>query len=284
MCDRSAQALEAAVGVHDRALLLGVGVGGEDDVGVFGQPLGKDARVGDDHAGLAKRALPQRAVGLIADRVGLEQVQSADVAVRGGLRDLPGAAAGVAGQLAVSGAAVREDAGLAQTAPVAPGRELEQPRPLVVGQAKALGDTEQRVERRRVEAALAPDDHDVLAAGAQIFSESSHVRGLRIPRRGVAGQGGVQRGQESRLVAGGIAPGQARVRIQGARPIGGDRQPDAAPAHALSDPQVEDRGVVEGLAADDQDRVGELEVRHRGLQTRSGQGARELGGHRAARA
>ena len=146
-----------------------------------------------------------------------------------------------------------------------------------------MGDAEQRAQRWRVEPALAPDDHDVLAAGAQIVGEGSHVCGLRIPRRRVARQRAIQRGQECGLVTGGVAPDQTRVGIQGARPIGGDRQPDAAPAHALADPQVEDRRVVERLAADDQHGMGELEVRHSGLQTRGRQGARELGGHRLAR-
>ena len=174
-----------------------------------------------------RAALPQRAVGLISDRVGLEQIQGADLAVRGRLGDISRASPGprgAVGQLRITRPAVREHAGLAQPAAVAAGRELEQPGALVVGQAEAVGDAQQRAQRGRVEPALAPDDHDVLAAGAQIVGEGSHVCGLRIPRRRVAGQRSIQRGQECGLVTGGVAPDQTRVGIQGARPIGGDRQ------------------------------------------------------------
>ena len=103
------------------------------------------------------------------------------------------------------------------------------------------------------------------------------------PAAASPGQGDIERGQELGLVAGGDSADQTRVRVQRARPIGRDRQLDAAPAHALADPQVEDRGVVERLAADHQDRVGELEVDHGGLQTRGRQRAQQIGGHRLAR-
>ena len=71
--DRDPQPLQAAVGVDDGALLLGVGLGGEDHVGVLAQALGQHRGVGDDQRGAVQRALPQGAVGQVADRVGLNR-------------------------------------------------------------------------------------------------------------------------------------------------------------------------------------------------------------------
>ncbi len=73
MGDRGAQALDAPVGVGDRALLLGVRLGGEDHVGVLGQALGQHRGVRHHHPDLVQGALPQGAVGELADRVGLER-------------------------------------------------------------------------------------------------------------------------------------------------------------------------------------------------------------------
>ena len=83
-----AQPLEAAVGVYDRALLLGVGLGREDHVRVLAEALGEHRGVRDDQPGAMKRALPQGPVGLVADRIGLEQVQRGDLAGGGGPGDL----------------------------------------------------------------------------------------------------------------------------------------------------------------------------------------------------
>jgi len=73
--DRGSQPLQAAVGVHDRALLLGIGVGGEDHVGVLAQPVGQHRGVGHhqrraDGAGVVsgtvayreRMAMPENAV------------------------------------------------------------------------------------------------------------------------------------------------------------------------------------------------------------------------------
>ena len=56
--DGDPQPLQAAVGVHHRALLLGVGLGGEDDVGVLGQALGQHRGVGDDERGASAARAP----------------------------------------------------------------------------------------------------------------------------------------------------------------------------------------------------------------------------------
>ena len=75
--DRRAQALQAPVGVHDRALLLGVGLGREDDVGVLGDRLGQERGVGDDRArGAASARRHSSRVGQVAQRVGLQQVEA----------------------------------------------------------------------------------------------------------------------------------------------------------------------------------------------------------------
>ena len=82
--------------MHDRALLLGVRLGREDHRRVLAQALGQHRRVRDDQRRALQRTLPQRAVGLVADRVGLQQVQRGQLAVRGGAGDLAGAAPGCA--------------------------------------------------------------------------------------------------------------------------------------------------------------------------------------------
>ena len=59
--DRRAQALQAAVGMHDRALLLGARLGREDDVGVRGEAVGQDRGVGDDERSRRASACSQAA-------------------------------------------------------------------------------------------------------------------------------------------------------------------------------------------------------------------------------
>ena len=85
--DRRAQALHAPVGVRDRALLLGVGLGGEDDVGELPQPLAEEVGVRDDGLGLLERRAPHAPVGQVAQRVGVHEVQRAEVAGGGGGAD-----------------------------------------------------------------------------------------------------------------------------------------------------------------------------------------------------
>ena len=129
--------------MHRRALLLGVRLGGEDDRGVLGQAFGQHRGVGHDQRGRVHRALPQAAVGLVADGVGPEQVQGGDLAVGGGRADLGGAAArGVSG--GVAGTGVGDGAGLAQPAPVGAGGQRQQAGALAPGQPQALGDADER--------------------------------------------------------------------------------------------------------------------------------------------
>ena len=95
MRDRRAQALDAAVGMDDRALLLGVGLGGEDDVGVLAQAVGEDGGVGHDQTGARAEPAPTGArSGRSRTRIGLEQVKRGDLAVGDRLRDPRRVAAG----------------------------------------------------------------------------------------------------------------------------------------------------------------------------------------------
>ena len=53
------QPLHAPVRMHERALLLGVGLGGEDDVGVLADRVGQQRVDGDHGLRGAQRAVPQ---------------------------------------------------------------------------------------------------------------------------------------------------------------------------------------------------------------------------------
>ena len=94
MADRCAQALQAPVGVHDRPVLLGVALGREDEVGVLADAVGEEGGVGDDRVGALERQLPPGAPGQVGDRIGVQEVQHAQLAPAGGGGDLGGVAAG----------------------------------------------------------------------------------------------------------------------------------------------------------------------------------------------
>jgi hypothetical protein len=115
--DRPAQALHAPVGVHDRPLLLGVGLRREDDGRVLAQALGQELRVRDDGGRLLEGRDPRAAPGQVADGVGAQQVERAQLA-RGGGRGDAGGVTPRGLDRRVAGAGVGQDAGLAQPAPV----------------------------------------------------------------------------------------------------------------------------------------------------------------------
>ena len=73
---RARRRCSAAVGVRERALLLGVGLGGEDDVGVLAQRVGQH-RLVRDHGLRGAAAPPPSAArsGMRAQRVGVQQVE-----------------------------------------------------------------------------------------------------------------------------------------------------------------------------------------------------------------
>ena len=96
-----------------------------------------------------QRALPQGAVGLVAERVGPEQVQGGDLAVGGGGADLGGARGPAASDGGVAGAGVGDGAGLAQAAPVGAGGQRQQAGAVASGQPQAAGDADERGARPR---------------------------------------------------------------------------------------------------------------------------------------
>jgi hypothetical protein len=136
-----AQALQAPVGVRQRALLLGVALGREDDGGVLADALGEEVGVRDDGGRALERALPG-APAAGRQRVGVQQVERGQLAAR--------APAAIA-------AASRPGRGSANPGrrwaarPPRPGRgrwcrraRRAGPRPRAAGEAQALGEVEQR--------------------------------------------------------------------------------------------------------------------------------------------
>ena len=63
----------------DRALLLGLALGRQDDVGVAAGGVAEH-RDRDDEVGGAERLVPARRVGQVADRVGLPEDQPLELA------------------------------------------------------------------------------------------------------------------------------------------------------------------------------------------------------------
>jgi hypothetical protein len=80
MRDRGAQALQASVGMGDRAFLLRVGLRWEHHVGVFADAVSEEARVCDDRRGAVERSLPELAAGQLKQRIRLQQVERGQLA------------------------------------------------------------------------------------------------------------------------------------------------------------------------------------------------------------
>ena len=117
--------------------------------------------------------------------------------------------------------------------------------------------------------ALAVDDHDLLAGGAQRVGELAHRGGVACPPRWPRRRGcrrrrraRVERDQERLAAAGREAQRRDRARVERRRPRAGHDELGAVAAHALADPQVPDRRLVDRVAVDQQHGVGELEVGH----------------------
>ena len=204
-----------------------------------------------------QRLLPQRAVWMRAQRVGVQQVERVQVAVGEAAGDL-GRAAARLGQRRVAGAVTGGEAGLAQAAPVRARRDLEQARAGARGEPEPRREVQQRA-RRDVAAgagqqALAVDDHDVLTGGGQCLDERADGVGARAGgARGAAevadvvGERGVERDQQRRGAVWRGAQDGVGARVERGRAGAGDGHADAVAPHALADPQVEDRGVVDGV-------------------------------------
>ena len=88
-----AKPLQAAVGVGDGALLLGVGLGGEDHVGVL-RGLVVEHRDRDDELGVLQGLAPALRVGVVADRVDVGEDRGGELAGLERLADRGGVAAG----------------------------------------------------------------------------------------------------------------------------------------------------------------------------------------------
>src|SRR5439155_16849616 len=123
MRDPRTQPLEATVRVGDRALLLGVGLGRKDDVGVPGRRV-LEHGYRDDELRLAERVAPRRPVREVADGVGVEEERRREASVREAVADRSGVA--TRGHLGQPGSGVRGAPHLAQAAPVRAARGLEE--------------------------------------------------------------------------------------------------------------------------------------------------------------
>ena len=187
-----------------------------------------------------------------AQRVGVQQVEHGEVGVGEPGGDLGGAPAGL-GQRREAGAVAGGEAGLAQPAAVGRRGDLEQARAGAAGEAEAGREVEQRARRGRAvgagEQPLAVDDHDVLAGGGDAVDElvvdpdqPARPAARRDPDHGVG------------------------ARVERGRARAGDGQVHVVAADALADAEVENRGVVDRVALDQHDGVGELEVGDRRLQ------------------
>ena len=175
----------------------------------------------------------------------------------------------------------RQEPDLAQSAPVGGRRDLQQPGAEMVAGDDPAGDVQQRAggvrATRAVREALAPHDDDVLAGVAQDVRDGADLvlggaRRLReLGEHATAAERGAQRCDERLAGARREARDGRGVGVERRRAAGRDDELDAVAAHALADAQVDDRHVVDGLAVEHEDGVGELEVGHRRLQRRAAQ-------------
>ena len=261
--------------MRDGALLLGVGLGAEDDVRGLGRGV-LEVRDREHGARAAQRLGPAGTVGEVADRIRVDEDEAVELAVEEPLLDLlePAAVIG-AGE---AGAEAGQRAGLAGAPRVRALRDRQHAAALRAA-VERLGDLDERVEGRAPGAAaadaLAPD-HQRLAraqlAGDAfcIANNSRHVLGFAC---GPVGRGPLaelrrQLVEERGRLAGQVAGGFLGAAVERGRAVGRDHQPGARMANRLAQPQVEDRHRVEGVGADQQDRLGVVDRGDRGAQSR----------------
>ena len=278
----------------DRPLLLGVGLGGEDDGGVLAHPRGEEGGVGDHRRRLLQRPLPQLAVVGVEHRVAVEEDHGGKVARVERLADRPVVTAGL-GRLGEPGPGVGEHPGLAQPAAVGAGGNLEQAGALAAGHLEPGGEVEQGAGRvgsplpRRQ--SLAPEDHDLVPGLLQRVGQGPDLGpvgagggrggGERVEVAGV-GQGEIERGGEGSAAARGVADAGRSPLVERGGSVGGHEELYPAMADRLAQAQVEDRDVVDRLAVEDQHGVGVVEVGHRGLEVRGSEGPQQAEGQLAA--
>ena len=251
MADRRAQALKAPVGVRQRALLLGVALGREDDVGVLAEALGEEAAWATTVVARSRAASHPSRAG---------QVASGSVCSRYRAVSSPAPAAAAiaaasrrARRRREAGAGVGEHARLGKPAAVGDEGTTSSPAPSrpPTGSAARRGRAARRRLRRRAarDQSLAPEDRRCPRRACSVRTSGAGHRHRpptsSRPRLRAAGpiEGGRQREQGRPRRRGGSAALRPRWR-RGRRPGRGHRQLDSAAAHALADPQVEDRRVV----------------------------------------
>ncbi len=156
-------------------------------------------------------------------------------------------------RLAEPGAGVRKAAGLAQAAGVGGVGDLEQAGALGARRVERGGEVEQGRGALAVAAdALAPDDDDLAGVAQALGQRRGDVFGAAEAPR--------QLGEEVGGLARGVAGDRLGAAVERGRALGGDEQLGAVAADRLADAQVEDRRAVQRVGAEDEDRVGVVDV------------------------
>ena len=222
----------------------------------------------------AERRLPRLAVRELAQRVGVQQVEHRGVAVDQRLRDRR---RGVEPREARPRAARARWSTTGRSAARRPSRSASPSRETTLSSARAAPSVSVRSRG---------DDHDVVAAVAQQRGEVAHDGGAFVPAADAAPprlpsspvSARVERHQHGLERPRREAHDRRRVGVERGRPRRRDRELDLAPPDALADAQVPDRRLVDRVAVQQQDRVGELEVGDGRLQARATHSAaREVG-------
>ena len=286
--DRGPQALHAAVGVRERALLLGVGLGGEDDVGVLADRVGQHRVDARSRSGRCSSAASQAArsgwvrSGSAWSSQTRRELAAASAAAMPARRGRARRASRSRGR---GRARSRPRAGRGRWRRRAPRAGPAPSRPARPRRAATLSSARRRLGAARTgEQPLAVDDHDVLGALEEVGQLARRACAL-VPAAlaraaevaAVARQRGVERDAAAprRRPARGAASSSALVSSAVGRALT-TPSAHAVAAHALADAQVPDRRVVDRVAVEEQHRVGELEVGHRRLQRRVGERARDV--------
>ena len=255
--------------MRERALLLGVGLGGEDDVGVLAHGLGQHRLVRDHGLRGAERRLPQRAV---RDACAAGRRAAGRACERSPSARPCGDLGGAAGRARRASRSRRRGRGRSRPR-AARGRSCSagiSSRPAPARPARPRRDARLSSARAAVVAAgageqpLAVDDHDVLAARQRLgeaLTASALSRRRSRRRRGRPSPSAASSATSSAAPPPGAMRSTASARASSAvgRALATATR-DAVAAHALADAQVEDRRVVDRVALEQHDGVGELEV------------------------
>src|SRR3954451_4724301 len=175
--DRLAQPLEAAIGVDDSALTLGVRLGRQDHIGVLGHAAVQELGERDDEGGAVESAFPAATVRVGGKRIAVKQDQRAGVAAGKRLGDCGGTAPL---RRCEAGAEAREQAKLAKPAAIRARGDLEQSRPGRAGDVERLRQPKKSIDRvgaaRPIGEPLTPDDHDRLSSLERRGKAANRIR------------------------------------------------------------------------------------------------------------